>query len=553
MEQVQEKKKTSFMKNVLMLMIAQFVVKLLGFIYKMVIVNIEGFGDIGNGYYNTGYQIYSLLLTISSVGLPSVIAKLVSERVAIGDHKGANRIFKVALKIFTTVGMILSLGLFFGADAIARYIINVPDVKYTLMVLAPAIVMVSSSSILRGYFAGLGNMKPTSVSQVLEQFFNCLLTICFVYAMIGKDTAIMAAAGNLSTTCAIVISISYLIIFYKRSKKEINIECNNQTVPMENKTVRQLVKTILAISIPMTIGSLISVVNAAIDTVTVSNCVQKVYQSIMQVGKAELEAEAMRVVGIISKVDTIIHLPLALNIAFSTALVPEISAAIAKNDMERAKKRLSFSFFATILIVAPCVVGLMVLATPILQLIYPTASEGGMILAISSLIILFVAVNYVINGGLYGIGKIYIPAIALLVGGIVKFILNIVLISNPNIYILGSPISSVVCQFVAVTICYVALKKHIKLEHDIKNHVIKPVFSACVMGVIVWLAYKLLLGYFGNSISTIVSVIIGAVIYVIMLILTKTLTKEDFYMIPYGTKIYKVLVKLGIYKEEVNN
>jgi len=449
MEQVQKKKKTSFMKNVLMLMIAQFVVKLLGFIYKMVIVNIEGFGDIGNGYYNTGYQIYSLLLTISSVGLPSVIAKLVSERVAIGDHKGANRIFKVALKIFTTVGMILSLGLFFGADAIARYIINVPDVKYTLMVLAPEIVMVSSSSILRGYFAGLGNMKPTSVSQVLEQFFNCLLTICFVYAMIGKDTAIMAAAGNLSTTCAIVISISYLIIFYKRSKKEINIECNNQTVPMENKTVRQLVKTILAISIPMTIGSLISVVNAAIDTVTVSNCVQKVYQSIMQVGKAELEAEAMRVVGIISKVDTIIHLPLALNIAFSTALVPEISAAIAKNDMERAKKRLSFSFFATILIVAPCVVGLMVLATPILQLIYPTASEGGMILAISSLIILFVAVNYVINGGVYGIGKMYIPAIALLVGGIVKFILNIVLISNPNIYILGSPISSVVCQFVA--------------------------------------------------------------------------------------------------------
>ena len=553
MEQVQKKKKTSFMKNVLMLMMAQFVVKLLGFIYKMVIVNIEGFGDIGNGYYNTGYQIYSLLLTISSVGLPSVIAKLVSERVAIGDHKGANRIFKVALKIFTTVGMVLSLGLFFGADAIATYIINVPDVKYTLMVLAPAIVMVSASSILRGYFAGLGNMKPTSVSQVLEQFFNCLLTICFVYAMIGKDTAVMAAAGNLSTTCAIIISISYLIIFYKKSKKEISIECNNQTVPMENKTVRQLVKTILAISIPMTIGSLISVVNAAIDTVTVSNCVQKVYQSIMQVGKAELEAEAMRVVGIISKVDTIIHLPLALNIAFSTALVPEISAAIAKNDMERAKKRLSFSFFATILIVAPCIIGLMVLATPILQLIYPTASEGGMILAISSLIVLFVAVNYVINGGLYGIGKIYIPAIALLVGGIVKFILNIVLISNPNIYILGSPISSVVCQLVAVTICYVALKKHIKLEHDIKNHVIKPVFSACVMGAVAWLSYKLLSGYFGNSISTIVSVIIGAIIYAIMLILTKTLTKEDFYMIPYGTKIYKVLVKLGIYKEEVNN
>jgi len=552
MEQVQEKKKTSFMKNVLMLMIAQLVVKLLGFIYKMVIVNIEGFGDIGNGYYNTGYQIYSLLLTISSVGLPTVISKLVSERVAIGDYKGANRIFKIALRIFATVGMVLSLGLFFGANAIATHIINVPDVKYTLMVLAPAIVMVSASSILRGYFAGLGNMKPTSVSQVLEQFFNCLITIFFVYAMIGKDTAIMAAAGNLSTTCAIVISIGYLIIFYRKSKKEIDVECNNQTVPMESKTVRQLIKTILAVSIPMTLGSLVSVVNSTIDTITVSNCVQQVYQSIMQVGKVELESEAMRVVGIISKVDTIIHLPLALNIAFSTALVPEISAAIAKNDMDRAKKRLSFSFFATMLIVAPCVVGLIALSNPILQFIYPTASEGGTILAISSFIVLFVALSYVVNGGLYGIGKIYIPALALVIGGIIKFILNITLITNPNIYILGSPISSVVCQVVTFTICYIALKKHIKMEHDIKNHVVKPVFSACIMGFVVFGLYKLLITNFGNSISTVVSIIIGAIVYVLMLLVTKTLKKEDFYMIPYGTKIYKLLTKIGIYKEEVN-
>ncbi len=272
----------------------------------------------------------------------------------------------------------------------------------------------------------------------------------------------------------------------------------------------------------------------------------------MQVGKVELEAEAMRVVGIISKVDTIIHLPLALNIAFSTALVPEISAAIAKKDMDKAKKRLSFSFFATILIVAPCVVGLIVLANPILQFIYPTASEGGTILAISSFIVLFVALSYVVNGGLYGIGKIYIPALALVIGGIIKFVLNITLISNPNIYILGSPISSVTCQLVTFTICYIALKKHIKMEHDMKNHVIKPVFSACVMGVVVWVAYKLLSACFGNSISTVVSIIVGAIVYVIIILMTKALKKEEIYMIPFGTKLYKVLTKIGIYKEEVN-
>jgi len=204
------------------------------------------------------------------------------------------------------------------------------------------------------------------------------------------------------------------------------------------------------------------------------------------------------------------------------------------------------------LIVAPCVVGLIALSNPILQFIYPTASEGGTILAISSFIVLFVALSYVVNGGLYGIGKIYIPALALVIGGIIKFILNITLITNPNIYILGSPISSVVCQVVTFTICYIALKKHIKMEHDIKNHVVKPVFSACIMGFVVFGLYKLLITNFGNSISTVVSIIIGAIVYVLMLLVTKTLKKEDFYMIPYGTKIYKLLTKIGIYKEEVN-
>ena len=118
------KKQVSFMKNVLMLMIAQVLIKILGFLYRLVIINIEGFGDIGNGYYATGYQIYSLLLTLSSVGIPTVISKLVSERLAIGDHKGAHRIFRTALKTFTTIGVVMSLGLFLGADFIAKNIIK---------------------------------------------------------------------------------------------------------------------------------------------------------------------------------------------------------------------------------------------------------------------------------------------------------------------------------------------------------------------------------------------------------------------------------------------
>lgn len=548
-DKIKKEKGTSFMKNVAMLMIAQIVIKILGFIYRLVIINVEGFGDIGNGYYDAGYTVYSLLLTISSVGIPTVISKLVSERVAIGDHKGAYRIFKTSLKIFTIIGAVLSVALFFGAELVASEILNVPDIKYVLRVLAPAIMFVASSSVLRGYFAGLGSMKATSVSQTLEQFFNCVLTITFVYALVGKDPAIMAAGGNVSTTLAIFISFTYLYIFYKRRKKGILAECEAQTVAQEDKTTGKLLKTIFAISIPMTIGSLISVVNNMIDTATISNCIQTAFSGVLDTKEA-LESKAMELSGILSKVVTIIHLPLAITGSFCTALVPAISSAISIKDYKTVNKRLSFSFFASILIIMPCTAGLAVLAKPILQLIYPAASDGALILILSTLTMIFVSLNYVVNGGLYGFGKVHIPAIALAIGGVIKLVLNVILISNPKINIYGAVITSIISQGLAFGICLYYLNKQIKLEMSFKHHVLKPIFASVIMGVIVYFAYRILIGSMGNAISTILSILIGVISYAVLVLATKMLTKEDIYMIPFGTKIYGVLVKLGIYKEE---
>ena len=544
------KKQVSFMKNVLMLMIAQVLIKILGFLYRLVIINIEGFGDIGNGYYATGYQIYSLLLTLSSVGIPTVISKLVSERVAIGDHKGAHRIFRTALKTFTTIGVVMSLGLFLGADFIAKNIINVEGVRYTLMVLAPAIMFVAAGAVMRGYFAGLGTMKPTSITQTLEQFLNCLLTITFVYCTIGKDTAIMAAAGNLSSTIAILIAFIYIVIFYRKQRKEILEDCKNQTVEMETKTTKQILKIIFAVSIPMTIGSLVAELNATIDTLTVSNCIQTAFQGIIQGGKEALELKAMQLSGMVSKIETIVRLPLAINAAFCTALVPAIAASLARKDRETAVKRLSFSFFLTIIIILPCAVGLVVLAEPILKTIYPNYSDGASILAITSISMTFVALSYVINGGLYGLGKTHVPAIALAIGAGVKTILNIILVSNPKINILGSPISSAICQAINFAICSFYLSKYIKLDIKIIKHIIKPLISAGIMGLVAYGTHYVLIDRIGNSKATKIAILIGAIIYGVMLIATKTLSKEDMYMIPFGTKLYKILVKLKIYKDE---
>lgn len=257
----------------------------------------------------------------------------------------------------------------------------------------------------------------------------------------------------------------------------------------------------------------------------------------------------MELSGVLSKVVTIIHLPLAITGSFCTALVPAISSAISVKDYATVNKRLSFSFFASILIIMPCAAGLVALAQPILQLIYPTASNGATILMLSTITMIFVSLNYVVEGGLYGFGKVHIPAIALGVGAVVKLVMNLILISNPNINILGAVISAITSQIILFVVCMYYLNKQIKLNMNLKDHVLKPIIASAVMGVIVYFAYKLLIIYAGNAISTIVAILIGVIVYAVLVLLMKLLKKEDIYMIPFGTKIYGVLVKLRIYKE----
>lgn len=532
-------KGVSFMKNVLLLMVSEIVVKVLGLVYRLVITNIEGFGDAGLGYYSSGYQIYALLLTLCSIGIPSVISKLVSERLAVGNNYGAQRIFKTALKLFTGIGLFLSLGLFFGADLIATKILNVPDVAYVLRVLAPAIVFVAMSAVFRGYFSGQQNMKPTSVTQILEQFLNCVLTILFVYALVGKEPYIMAAGGNLSTTLSIIITFLYLITYYKKNKIEVDKE---QDISEEEKrTNRELVKTILALSIPVTIGSVISVISSVIDTATVSNCIQQAFARLVTGGKEVLEQIAMEKTGILSKVDNLTNLPIAINLAFSTALVPAISESIAKKEYTVASKRLSFSILASIIIIIPCAIGYICLSDQILNLIYPNAPDGGIVLKLSSISMIFVALSQTINGGLYGINKPLIPAISLAIGAVIKLILNLILVSNPSINILGAPISSIICQIIAFIICYKALTKKVKLNIRPVRYILKPLLAGIIMGVSVYFINMGLNMIMSATISTLLSILSGAIIYVAMIFILKILTKDEILMVPFGSKLLSKL------------
>ena len=544
---VKQNKGTSFLKNVAILIVSQLLVKILGFIYRLVITNAEGFGNTGVGYYAAGYQIYSLLLTLSSTGIPSVVSKLVSERLATGDKAGAQRIFKISMIFFATLGLAFSILLYAGAGFIANNILNVPDTIYVMRVLAPAIVLVSISAVLRGYFSGQQNMKPTSISQTLEQFFNCVLSITFVYACIGKDAYIMAAAGNLSTTLSIVISFTYMVLYYRKTKI---VPEKTQKSPERGKSNWELLKIILAISIPITIGSIVSVIGSVIDTATVSNCIQIAYSN-TGMTKEALETLAMTKSGILSKVDTLVTFPIAINTAFSTALVPAISESIAKKEYNLARKRMAFSLFASILIIFPCAMGFTVLADPILKMLYPSASDGALILQLSTIPMIFIALSHTLSGGLYGLNKSKIPAIALAVGIIIKTILNIILIRIPDINIVGAVIGSIACQFVAFTISYRVLKLNLNLKIDRKKTIVKPLWATIIMGVAVYIAYTISHQFMSNSISTIISMLVGVIVYLIAIIVLKTLPKEDLMMLPWGNKLYSLFVKMHIYKKEI--
>lgn len=528
------KSNAKFMKNILILTISQIIIKLLGLIYRIVIVNFDGFGDAGNGYYASGYEIFAVMLTLSSIGIPSVISKLVSERVAIGDNKGANRIFKESLKFFTFIGILCSLLLFFGADYIATNILGVPNVNLTLKVLSPAIAFVSASAVIRGYFSGFEDMKLTSISQTLEQFLNAILSISFVYiamVKISPQPHILAAAGNLSSTVAVILAFVYTIMYFQSKKVKVD---KKQKSELDKKSSVNIIKMVLALSIPITAGSLISVLNTFIDTITISHGMQKMYQ-FKNINPEQLQIMIMSGKGILSKVITILGIFLAFSTAISTALIPSIAAFIAKGQKKVAKKRIENAIDITIIALLPMVVGTMVLAQPILKIVYPNASEGTYILQILAVSTIFICLSHTINGGLQGFNDVISPFIAVVVGAISKVVCNILFV--PVFGIEGAAYSSIICQVLAFLVSYIAINKKIHISVGI-NKLFKQILSSIIMGVCVHYIYTLLLTKITNIyVLTLLSVIVGVIVYLIAIIILKVVNKEIIQMLPYGNRL----------------
>ncbi|MCI8444719.1 MAG: polysaccharide biosynthesis protein [Clostridia bacterium] len=457
-----------------------------------------------------------------------------------GDHKGAHRIFKIAFATFAVIGLVGSLMLFLGANVMANYWLQIPEAEMTLVALSPAIFFVAISSVMRGYFNGRQNIKATARSQTLEQVFKTALTIIVVeiIAIISNvSTEWMAGGATLATTLATMSGFGYLYLYYETRKREIATEIKS-TVNYKYERVHTIIKKILLVSIPIALTAIMSSLNKNIDSFTV-------VRSLKQFMSEDMALAQYGILG--GKVDTLTSLPLSINVAFSTALVPAIAAAKARKDRKTITQKTSFSLLISMLIGLPCTIGMCIFAEPILNLLFPNASEGAMILQISSLTILFTILDQTINGALQGYGKLKIPAISLGCGVIVKLILNLVLVPIPEIGVKGAAWASVACHVVAFAIAITSLIKNIKLDLTFSKFVIKPVLATAIMGVCSYYLYLNLLGIIRAKLATIVAIVIAVIIYALAIVALKVFNKEEIGRLPAGEKICKLLEKLKIY------
>lgn len=517
-------KKETFLKGILALIFSQILIKVIGLAYKLYLTNREGFGDNGNAIYSSGFQIYALLLTFSSTGVPNAISKLVSERVAVGDNKGAHKIFKISFFVFAIIGGIGTTLLFLGARTISNNCLQIPEAEYSLIALSPSIFFVSITSVFRGYFNGIQKLSVTAKSQSIEQITKTVFTIALVELVVVLsqiNTTIMAASANLATAIATFVSFVYIFIYYNKKRKEIaqDIALSTNYIPTR---IRKTLKKIIGVAFPISLSSLMASFNKTIDSFTVVRFLKKFMD----------EFEAKVQYGILSgKIDTLCALALSLNVALVTALVPSISMAKAKKNSSEVKHKSKVFLLFSIVIGLPATVGMMIFSKQILNLLFPNASVGANLLKVSSISIVFMLMSQTINAILQGIGKVKIPSIALGIGTICKLICNIVLIPNPKIGIYGAVIGNIMCNVVSVIIGYIFLIKNVELHLNFKNFLLKPIIATICMAILSILAYKKLEGIIIMKMATILSLGVAIISYVICVILLKIFNKIDLKML----------------------
>ena len=543
--------KTNFLAQGTILVIASFVAKAIGMIYRIPLTHI--LGDDGNGYYSTANEIYTIILMISSFSLPLAVSRLVAEREYAGEVKNSYKVLICSLRFAAVTGGILSILTFLLGGVITKYVMGVELASYALRVLAPAIFLFALTGVLRGFFQGHGTMVPTAVSQIIEQIINAIVSVAGAYVMLqyglklGEKkgdaelgTALAAAGGTFGTVASVGVALLFMIVIYlgyrngfkRRMKKD-----KTRRRESDRAIYRAITYTIL----PIVLSTLVYNISTIID--------QGVFNHILA-GMGFTQKQYATVWGIYSgKFRVLINVPLSIASCLAPSVVPALTEAMANNDLREAGLRTRDTIRYTMVFTIPCAVGMAALARPIMMMLYGNNDSLALaagIMQSGALLTVLLALSTLTTGILQGLGEMQAPlvhaatAVAIHLGFLVLFVVKF----KWNIY--GVVYANIIFGLIICLLNARSIRKKLHYRQEIKKTFLVPVIAAGVMGIAAYLVHRVFNLFAGNTISTILAVCVGAVVYGICLVKLGGILEREIRRLPKGDLLADLLIRLNI-------
>ena len=524
-------KKQSFLYGTAMLAMATAIVKVIGALYKIPLNAI--IGEQGFGYYSTAYEIYAVLLMISTAGLPVAMSRMISQASSLGHYGQVRKIYATSRAIFLGLGIAGSVLMTVFCRQLAVFQ-NQPDAWAAIGCLGPCCLLICLMSTYRGFFQGQSNMLPTSVSQVLEAIVKLIVGMLAAVAILyfTKDVSLAAGGAILGVTMSCLVSSVYLQRCFRKSFTELPM--TDEEVYSTGRTAKRL----LAIAIPITIGS------AGLQILTMLET--KIYMGqLLGLGFTQGEADTMK--GVYNMTQTIFNMPCAFITPITISIIPAITSHLTLLDHKGAKATQESAARVTGLICMPCAFGLASLARPVTALLGGYTGEklelATVLMTVLGICIMFNAVVLLTNAMMQAHGHAVIPVINMFVGGIVKLIMVYILTGNRNIGILGTPLGTLACYLCITILNLISMRRCVSEPPAIVRNLVRPLLAAAIMGVCAWGAWFVLtgLGITSRLILCALPVMVGVLVYLVAAVALKVITRADCMLLPKGEKIAKLL------------
>ncbi|MCQ2563086.1 MAG: polysaccharide biosynthesis protein [Mogibacterium sp.] len=541
-EEKKEGQQTSalLMKGATILVIAGIVSKIFGAIFRIPLTNM--IGAEGQAYYSAAYAVYNLLFVIATAGFPVAISRMVSSRIAEGDFINAHKSYKLAMKVSWALGIVSFIVMFFGAGAIAAAYKN-PGAEASMKAISVALLFTPVVASMRGYYQGRQNMKPTGVTEVIEQMMRVAVGLTLAYMFYKTNLKYAAAGATFGASAGIIAALVAMAVIYARDREPRSKLLEGSVVKPE--TDKKRLKELFAFLIPITIGASVMPIMFNIDAgIIVRRLLATGWDPVM----------AKKLYGLMGGFcDPIINLPNIFIDAICISLMPAVTTAYTLNNKQDMDDHIKTGLKTMMIITYPCAIGLIVLAKPILTMLYYRKYDEALLavpaLQILALSIITLSIMRTLQSCLQGIGKMMLPVYNLFIGAIVKATSSYILLGISSVNINGAAIGSVLAYVTAGILNFRALKKYTNVSLDMKSIFFRPLIAALIMGAAAIVSYKLLfLITSSNAVSTLIAVMFAAAVYFVSAFLTGAVTKDEIELIPKGDLIYRLAVRMKVAK-----